>query len=90
MNEFVFVEFLVDTKDLSILENKLAKLVDTGDFVNAHPAGLIEIFPDRTCRIISGKIASAVASLIKLQDPFLAECMRVSYISEDLKNKYRR
>ena len=38
---------------------------------------------------LSGKINSATATMIKLQDPFLAEHMRISYIPEDLKNKYR-
>jgi hypothetical protein len=38
---------------------------------------------------ISGRINSATATAIRLQDPFFSERMKVSYIPEDLKDKYR-
>lgn len=40
--------------------------------------------------IVTGEITSAYATIVKLQDPFLAERMRISYIPNELKDKYRR
>lgn len=40
----------------------------------------------RTC----GKINAATATALKLSNHFLADRMRVSYINEGLKNKYRK
>ena len=39
---------------------------------------------------VSGRINSHAAAIIKLQNPYLAGKMRISYIPEDLKNRYRR
>lgn len=39
---------------------------------------------------VSGRINAMRASMVKLQDSFLAERMRISYIPDDLKDKYRK
>lgn len=39
---------------------------------------------------ISTKMTDEFANFIKLQDPFLAERMHVSQISDELKDKYRQ
>jgi hypothetical protein len=90
MKEFVLVEFLfADTEsdkgfalleslgdDFVMLKNELEwDCEDPSDADSYHRC--------------SGKINSMTASVIKLQHPFLAEKMRISYIPEDLKNKYR-
>lgn len=90
MKEFVSVEFLVENGENSILREKLENIGDdfqlikddweiTGNF----DTGM------HFYKKISGKINSITAIIIKLQDPFLAEHMRISHIPEDLKNKYR-
>jgi hypothetical protein len=40
--------------------------------------------------IISGKITPEYAAIIRLSDSFLSERMNISYISGELKNKYRK
>jgi hypothetical protein len=38
---------------------------------------------------ITGKINAEKATMLKLGDPYVRDRMRVSYISDELKNKYR-
>lgn len=91
MKEFVLVEFFVKAEEKLILMEKLDNLED--DFeplkTDYEWEGDTDGYVDRWYRI-SGRINSTYATVIKLQDPFLSEHMRISYIPEDLKNKYRK
>jgi hypothetical protein len=88
MNEYVYVEFLFDMPDSLIGSVELRKLgddfqlIDTSeefDHGGAYHTG------QRYC----GKISAEAATMIKLSNPFLAEHMHISYISTQLKDKYR-
>jgi hypothetical protein len=91
MNEYVLVEFLFELSEYvsaSMMLNELG-----GDFISIRIDEEWESengvqYIDEYIRV-SGKINSAAATLIKLQNPYLAGKMRISYISDDLKNKYR-
>jgi len=89
MKEYVLVEFLASFGEGGILQAKLGALGD--DFVMIKDDYEYDVEDDSGLNWIrvSGKISSMYASVIKLQDPFLAERMRISYIPEDLKDKYR-
>lgn len=93
MKEFVFVEFLFLEDEYSAEIDKLNKLgsdfefiksdyeYETGDDLNTHLEDYVRV---------SGRINSEAATMIKLKNPVLAEKMRISYISDELKNKYRK
>lgn len=92
MKEYVLVEFLFAEHEAM---HELEKLICLGDdFV--YLSNQLEYEDDSETGIctdyqrVTGKINSQVASLIKLQNPALAGKMRISYIDEELKNKYRR
>lgn len=93
MNEFVLVEFIVSNEsDLMILKGKVDELgSDYQHITEEH-----EYDDDTNTNsfqqwyILSGRINSMRASLIKLQDPFLSDRMRISHISNDLKDRYRK
>jgi len=92
MKEFVLVEFLF-TRDEAGFE--LGKLNLLGpDFI--HLGNDYESEGDSESGIteeyirVFGKINSMAASLIKLQNPALSGKMRISYISDELKDRYRR
>lgn len=92
MNEYVLIEFIAEqpTEARLLLEKLLAlgedfKLIGTSDENEEDEDGNYSSWVR-----VSGKISSAYASVIKLQDPFLAERMRISYIPDNLKNMYRK
>ena len=92
MNEFILVEFLVKSEDKPILLKKLntlsygfTQLTDEYEWEHDDDDFIVEQWYR-----IWGRINSVDATMIKLQDPFLSEHMRVSYIPDDLKNKYRK
>lgn len=92
MNEFVLVEFIASYPDDSDL--LLSKLGALGkDFVTIKESDEFDEdedgHRDEWLRV-TGMISSMYASVIKLQDPFLAERMRISYIPSELKDKYRK
>jgi hypothetical protein len=88
MNDFVYVEFIVDAIDAAKLIEKLCDLGN--DFIVAsYPVGFTNLLEAKRCYITSGKINAECASMIKLRDPFLSDHMRISYISDELKDKYR-
>jgi len=90
MKEFVLVEFLVSAEDHPQLLEKFKTLGEDFELIKTDYEwdGDTDGYVNRWYRM-SGRINSAYATIIKLQDPFLAGCMRISYIPEDLKNKYR-
>ena len=92
VNEYILVEFIAEhPNDATDLMAKLIRLgtdfewIDKSDDLEEDEDGNLSSWIK-----ISGKINSAYASVIKLQDPFLADRMRISYIPDDLKDKYRR
>ena len=91
MKEYVLVEFLF-TLDEYVQE--LSKLVALGDDFTSIRCD--DEYEDDTDGIhieykrVSGRINSMTASVIKLQNPTLAGKMRISYIPEDLKDRYRK
>ena len=85
MNETVYVEFLCEGHESYILIRKLREL-DFEQFIVDND-GLRG--NDIDWYGVSGRINAQYASLIKLQDSWLAERMRISYIPDELKNKYR-
>jgi hypothetical protein len=92
MSEYVFVEFRCDPKDVEELHNRILALDE--DFVLLTTTHSVDHSFDKRARKwsvhIEGKIREEYATVLKLQDHFLAERMRVSSIADDLKNKYRR
>ena len=91
MKEFIHVEFLFKGDEFSTWVQKIRALGE--DFVQYANHNEFETDEDgvteRYVRL-SGRMESALATVIKLQDPYLAERMRVSYISDSLKDKYRK
>jgi hypothetical protein len=91
LKEFVLVEFLVNgVGDEQLLKSKLDGLGADFETLKEHAEWEDEESTAETWLRITGKINSEVASLIKLQDRFLSDRMRVSCIPEDMKDKYRR
>lgn len=92
MNEYVFVEFIAgEPLESARLKDELGKLGK--DFMQVNFQNENEEDEDGNYYEwvrIQGKISSQYASVIKLQNTFLAERMRISYIPNDLKDKYRR
>jgi hypothetical protein len=91
MKEYVFVECLFTLDEYPVELGKLValgddfKLIKCDDEWDEDDDGLRFEY-----KRVSGQINTMTASVIKLQNPALAGKMRISYISEELKNKYRR
>lgn len=81
MGEFALVEFiaLVGTDYITLIE-KLKSLNINFKIVDSVSTSHGQVF----CGL-----ETEYATMIKLTDAFLAERMRISYIPETLKNKYR-
>ena len=92
MKEFALVEFLFTDQEYSYQLDKLLELGN--DFVLIKNQYEYEDDEDlggrQIYRRVFGKINTMTASIIKLQNPALAGKMRISYIPEELKDKYRR
>lgn len=91
MKEYVYVEFLfldadID-KGLALLESLGDDFIMIKNSVEWDYEDPSDVDLYRRCQ---GRINSMTASVLKLQHPFLAEKMRISYISDELKDKYRR
>ena len=91
MNEFVYVEFLVLGSNYLKLLIELTLLGDDYSTIKTDEEYDIETGGGQTRWVrVSGKISSQRATLIKLGNPFLSESMRISTISNSLKNQYRQ
>lgn len=90
MKEYVLAEFLFTLDEYPLELGKLMglgddfKLIKCDDEFDEDDDGLRFDY-----KRVSGKINTMTASVIKLQNPALAGKMRISYISEELKDKYR-
>lgn len=89
MKELVFVEFLFPIADYNESYEILLSL--GSDFQNLKSMWEYEEESDVRDEFyrVSGKISSMAASIIKLKYPKIAQSMRISYISDELKDKYR-
>lgn len=91
MKEFVFVECLFTSEEYP---EEICKLLELGDDFTLirceHEYEEDENGFRNEYKRVSGKINTLTASVIKLQNPALAGKMRISYISDELKNKYRK
>ena len=90
MKEFVFVEFIFTQEEQASEVSKLLALGDDFEFVKSDYE-FEDTNDDYALYVrVSGRINSMTASMIKLQNPALAGKMRISYITDELKNKYRK
>lgn len=90
MKDIVLVEFYVEGNDVQTLCDKLYALGPDIEIIKSSLEYEDEdgIYSEAGFRI-SAKASSAFLTVVKLQDPYLAERMRISYIPEELKDKYR-
>jgi hypothetical protein len=88
MKEYVLIEFCTDMSNHIAVINYLNSL-DKSDFHPTRHESEYDIEWKKWI-VISGRISTEAATLIKLQNPLIAECMRISYISDELKDKYRK
>ena len=89
MNETVLVEFLFQEEEYDEGCKAIRSLGDDFQPLNSHFEGDIESMPSGLYYKVNGKLNSIAATAITLGNKFLADRMRVSYISDELKNKYR-
>lgn len=82
MKESILVEFIAPLKERQ-------KLIET--VISAAPNFIKEngVTDINNFVVISGKMNSEEASVLKLQNAFLADRMKIYYIPDELKNKYR-
>ena len=86
--EFIFAEFIFENDQMSQEGSRLLeKLEKEGKLFI-----LINHVSDanNTPFLVQAKIEPILATILKLQYPLLSERMRISYISDDLKNRYRK
>jgi hypothetical protein len=91
MNEYVYAEFLFEVDVAMQGAGEVVALGEDFVLIKSDIEWDIETDgPHQGYQRICGKINSAAATAIKLGNPFLADRMRVSYITDELKDKYRR
>jgi len=92
MKEFVYVEFLIEPSRREEVEKILLQFGD--DFIRTKHELEYDIdnmgYAMDVFYRIGGSINSSIASILKLQNAYLADRMVISYISDELKNKYRK
>jgi hypothetical protein len=80
--EFILVEFCFE--NLNTLEEGREILL------KLEEEGKLEIIITREASVISTKIDPVFATMLKLKSAMLAERMQISYIPDELKEKYRK
>ena len=91
MKEFVYVEFVFHPEFLIQGENILRELGEDFLLISSEikqKHGTVTNW--QAIKHISGKINSASASIIIMTYPELFGKMKISYIPDDMKDKYRR
>ena len=88
MKDYIYVEFQFEINDVAEGSIEIRKLGSEFELIDNNYTSS-EDFTYHTLQKYCGKISSETATLIKLSNPFLAERMHISYISDELKNKYR-
>ena len=91
MNEFVYVEFIFDGSEAADGLILLEKLGDDFILMNQNSHFELEdgVGGALFGYIVTGKIKSEAATILKLTHPKIGERMRISHISAELKDKYR-
>ncbi len=89
MNETVFAEFLFLVEEWDEGNREIKSLGDDFQLLAGYFEGDIESMPSGLYYKVNGKLNSVAATAITLGNKFLADRMRVSYISDELKNRYR-
>lgn len=90
MNEYIFCEFLIEDVDTELTTGLHDILESIGeDFLVISRYRWIDD-EDGEYLKISGRLNSRYATILKLQYPELAKRMRISYIPDEMKNKYRQ
>jgi hypothetical protein len=87
MNEFVLVEFIFEDEYASEGAERVIALA--GDFELSNSYIRYDTHDYKDYHIINGRLNAMTASALKLQDKFLSDRMYVSYISDELKDRYR-
>jgi hypothetical protein len=90
MNEFVYVEFLFPAQHAMQLAAEVVALGNDFSLVKSELEWDSEDGNTQGYQHIHGKINAETATALTLSDSFLSKYMRVSYISDDLKDKYRK
>jgi hypothetical protein len=94
MKEFILVEFLFEQQDAIKATDELAKLNDDFRMLETDPYwrtdGQLTTYDSKPWFRVTGKINSTTATAIKLSNAFLSDHMRISYIPEELKDRYRK
>ena len=85
MKEYVFVEFVFGADEEPHVHEILRTLGTDFEIIGSNAT----VTSTNRTTYVAGKIHSAAATALKLCDPFLADRMRISYISDELKDKYR-
>jgi hypothetical protein len=87
--EFILAQFVLQPDDFRLFL-RLRAYEKQGNLVIINHDQSSQILNGITCPIVDVKIEPSFATLLKLKDAELAERMRISYISDELKNKYRK
>lgn len=85
MNKSVYVEFLISRTANSDTDISEFMLNLGGEFELTDVSKITDDWVK-----ISGKIDAEYLVIVKLKNPLIASLMNVSYISNDIKNKYRK
>lgn len=91
MKEFVYVEFIIESHEHDQFYEKMAQFDPDFEPTNVDVEFDADI-DNKVCswHIFGGKINSQTLTCIKLQDSFLSERLKISYIPDNLKDKYRQ
>lgn len=87
MDEYVYVEFLFDQDNCMTGADEIVALGN--DFILLNSELEYTDTKQTAYHRTKGKIRSATATAIKLRNSVLSASMHISYISDELKNKYR-
>lgn len=90
MNKTIYVEFMFEAASAERGANFIRALGDRFQYAGSEISWDDNQEISEEWLTVSGKIDSETATLIKLGDKFYADRMRVSYISNELKDKWRR
>lgn len=90
MNEFILVEFLFNDHEFVAELGKLHDLGAEFEYITSINEPTDDPRSDSEYVKITAKMNAQAVTLIKLQNPTLAGKMRISYIPDELKNKYRK
>jgi len=81
MNDFILVEFVYQEHEFQDVMSRLSAFTDDTSIVSNVVSSI---------SILTYKMSAETSTVIKLSDSFLSERMRVSYIPDELKDKYRK